>query len=167
MAAMAISSGDRGEKRHLEGLDRQHGQALGPEQRPRGSGDAPSRLSAPYLRSNPVPMARPVKAVDMTAERAKVKHPVAELDQPVAAHLAGDHQAVVSAARERGAAQPGCREPHRSAGDHDADVGDQRGEEHPAYGGSGFKGSGFSGSSDCGDAESGISRTREPGTRNR
>ena len=34
---------------------------------PRGSGEAPSRLSAPYRRSKPVPIASPVNAVDMTA----------------------------------------------------------------------------------------------------
>ncbi len=33
----------------------------------RDSGEAPSRLSTPYRRSNPVPMARLVNAVDRTA----------------------------------------------------------------------------------------------------
>jgi hypothetical protein len=53
------------------------------------------------------------------------QEPVAELDEPVDAHLSGVHQGGVSAARPRGAAQPGCRQPDRSAGDHQEGLPDQ------------------------------------------
>ena len=53
------------------------------------------------------------------------EHPVAELDRLVHVERAVRRKRLVGAARPGGAAEAGAGEPHRAAGDDDADVGHQ------------------------------------------
>ncbi len=58
---------EQAHQRHLHDLEHQHASVLPPISTERGSAVAPSRLSTPYLRSKPVPIARPVNAAHITA----------------------------------------------------------------------------------------------------
>ena len=72
------------------------------------------------------------RAAATAAEQREGEHPVAELDHAVGAHLAGGDEAVVGAAGERRAAEPGGGQPDRAAGHDDRGVHDQGAEERAA-----------------------------------